>query len=237
MTPPLRALLLDLDDTLIDEAAASRVALLALVAALGNTYGGTAGADPEVLDANTPSATLFARWRAVSARHWRRYEQGELDFQGQRRCRVRDFIGLPLSDGEADGAYGHYYAAYRDAWALVPGVAAFLAASSHLPKLILTNGDRTQQREKVRRTGLETHVQATLTPADCGHWKPHPGMFLAALAQLSPRGIRPEECLMVGDDPLRDIAPAAALGLQTLQVQPGAQGAALLALLPRLLKS
>lgn len=53
---------------------------------------------------------------------------------------------------------------------------------------------------------------------DCGHWKPLPEIFLAALALLN---LDPEQCLMIGDDPVRDIQPSKLLGMQCFQVDTG----------------
>jgi putative hydrolase of the HAD superfamily len=200
----MRALLLDLDGTLIDERGASEAAFEALLAAHRPGL-------PEDRHA-------LASWRAVSARHWMRYELGEVSFLEQRRCRVREFLGQELSDEEADQAYLPYANAYERSWRLLPGALAFLDRTRQIPKVIITNGDRMQQMRKVRATGLAEYVMGIVTPSDCGHWKPHPGIFLAGLALL---GVDPSECLMIGDDEARDIEPAKQLGMQHFHVQAG----------------
>ena len=202
---PIRALLLDLDDTLLDDRGATRFALDALLAAHGLN-----GAERD---------THLATWRSISQRHWVRYEAGEIGYFEQRRYRIRDFLGQPLTDDQADDAVRPYVEAYQRAWRLLPGVPEFLAATRHLPKVVVTNGERGQQLRKMRATGLLEHVRGVMTPGDCGYWKPHPMIFAAALELL---GHGAAECLMVGDDEARDIAPARALGMRFVHVTEGA---------------
>jgi len=202
----IEGLLLDLDDTLIDEARASEIAFRALVA------------EHDTRRVSVPFGHRLREWRRLSRLHWTRFEAGELDFQQQRRCRVRDYLGSDLDDAAADTAFRSFERAYEDAWSRLPGVSDFLEATERIPKVVVTNGDDAMQRRKVAATGLLEHVVAVITPATCGEWKPHPGPFRAALEALGCDGSR---CLMIGDDETRDIAPARKLGLQTLRVRPG----------------
>jgi putative hydrolase of the HAD superfamily len=200
----VRGILLDLDDTLIDDRSSTRAALEAFLNA-------------HQLDKSSHKELVVA-WAAIAARHWLRYEAGEVSFLEQRRCRVRDFLGRQLSDEEADQAFLPYATAYERSWKLLPGVAEFLDRTRHIRKVIITNGERSQQLHKVRATGLAEHVVGVVTPSDCGHWKPHPNIFLAGLAIL---GASAPECLMVGDDEVRDIEPARRLGMRCFVVEAG----------------
>lgn len=161
---------------------------------------------------------LLASWRSIAVRHWTRYESGEISFAEQRRCRVREFLGQALSDKEADEAFLPYLNEYERSWRLLPGARAFLERTRHIRKVIITNGDRDQQMRKIQMTGLTEHVVGVVTPSDCGHWKPHPRIFLAGLAML---GVSAPECLMIGDDELRDIEPARRLGMPHFRVEAG----------------
>jgi putative hydrolase of the HAD superfamily len=200
----MRGILLDLDDTLLDDRSSTRAALEAFLVA-------------HQLH-NAAREEQLAAWRAIAARHWVRYEAGECSFLDQRRCRVRDFLGRQLSDKEADEAFLPYAKAYERSWKLHPGAAEFLERTRRIPKVIITNGERGQQLNKVRATGLSEHVIGVMTPSDCGHWKPHPNIFLAALTML---GAAATECLMVGDDLVRDIEPARKLGMRCFIVETG----------------
>jgi putative hydrolase of the HAD superfamily len=199
----IKALIIDLDDTLLDDRTAARKALSAFLAAHQHTN----------LSAGMRSTE---QWYKISAAHWLRYEQGKTTFIEQRRARVREFLGMSLSDGEADDAFKPYLAAYEQAWSLVPGCPEFLRRTASIPKIIVTNGDREQQLRKIHACGLESHFLTTITPLDCGYWKPHPEMFSLALSILN---VIPSECRMIGDDPIRDIEPALKLGMDTFLVE------------------
>jgi putative hydrolase of the HAD superfamily len=202
----MRAILLDLDDTLLDDRRATR---LGLDAFLGFHRPSDRNRDE-----------LLTAWRTIAARHWQRYEAGEISFLEQRRCRVREFLGRQLTDEEADAAVQPYLTAYQQAWRLLPGVAQLLDRTRHIPKVIITNGERDQQLRKLAAAGLADHVIGVVTPGDCGHAKPHERIFLAAVAML---GVEPFECLMIGDDSVRDIEPARKLGMQCLLVEAGSE--------------
>jgi len=202
----VRPILIDLDDTLLDDHRSTAVA-----------FGAFAESHRALLgDREVPA--LLVEWRGVFRKHWVRHERGEVSFQEQRRARVREFLGKNLTDDEADRALLPYLKAYEASWQLLPGVREFLERSAHIPKVILTNGARQQQLRKVTAMGLLSHVVAVLTPEDSGYWKPHHGMFLAGARCV---GASPSTCIMVGDDPVRDIAPARELGMACFEVKRG----------------
>lgn len=199
-------MLVDLDDTLVDDHGSTAVAFEAFVESHRALLS----------DRDVPG--LLLEWRKVFMKHWIRHERGEVSFQEQRRARVREFLGKDLTDSEADQALLPYVKAYEASWQLLPGVREFLERSAHIPKVILTNGDRQQQLRKVIATGLLSHVMSVITPEDSGYWKPHHGMFLAGARCL---GVPASTCIMVGDDPVRDIAPARELGMVCFEVKRG----------------
>lgn len=206
----IRALLLDLDDTLLDERASSAAGFEALWAA----YPGPAG---ETAD------QALARWRALSSVQWKRFETGELTFQGQRRARVRRWLGTELADEAADRVWAVYQGAYEAAWRPVAGSLGFLDRTRRLPRLLVTNGERDYQRHKIAVTGLKLFEGRMVTPADAGAWKPDPAIFRFAFDRLAAevQGLQPREVMMVGDDLLRDIEPARTLGFAVWHADPG----------------
>jgi len=42
---------------------------------------------------------------------------------------------------------------------------------------VLSNGDQSQQADKLRRAGLTTYFEAVLTSGEIGASKPYPGAF------------------------------------------------------------
>ena len=77
---------------------------------------------------------------------------------------------------------------------------------------IVSNGSAAAQRMKLRRLGLDQLVHAVFISGELGVAKPAPEIFQHALRRSGQAAV---DCLFVGDDPLHDIVPAAALGLVT----------------------
>ena len=63
--------------------------------------------------------------------------------------------------------------------------------------------------------GLDGHLDFIVTSQDAGIEKPHPPIFLLALARAS---ARPEEALHVGDSPISDVAGARNVGIKPLLI-------------------
>lgn len=202
--PPhaVRALLLDLDDTLIDDRKAMAAAVLQLRAQLG-------------LAPSEDNDGVAARWDSIGRALWVRCAAGEISFAEQRRVRLRETFGIALSDPQADALFDEYLRFYALHWELLPGATEFLAATAHLPRALVTNGHRAQVHKKLQALGLAHHFQIVVTPDDCGAKKPDPRIFLHALEHLS---VQPQHTLMVGDNAASDIAPAVALGMQVFHV-------------------
>jgi putative hydrolase of the HAD superfamily len=81
--------------------------------------------------------------------------------------------------------------------------------------VIVTNGERPQQMQKIQACELLNHLVAVITPSDCGCWKPDRAMFDAALKILQ---IPAQSCMMVGDSLENDIEPARAMGMAFFHV-------------------
>ncbi len=202
----IQTILLDLDDTLLNDSEASRTAFVSLVET-HRVHLGEADHDE-----------LYGRWQEVTGFHWRRHERGELSFQEQRRCRIVEFLGVRLDDQEADAALQPFLTAYQAEWKLLPGVTEFLHQTRHIPKIIVTNGHQDQQKQKLEAVGIADVFSAMISPQDCGYWKPSHEIFLMAMRV---HGLRPDEYLMMGDDPLKDVQPARELGMHSIHVRDG----------------
>ena len=100
-------------------------------------------------------------------------------------------------------------AAYVEPEPGVPAVVARLAADRRVA--IVSNGGAAQ-RDKLERAGLADLVPTMFISGELGVAKPAPAMLECALAWSE---LAPAECLFVGDDPMTDLVPAAALGMGT----------------------
>ncbi len=196
------ALLLDLDDTLLDDRGAMSAAVLAFRAKHDLI--------PEV-----PDEVLASRWDESGRSLWRRLASNDVTFEEQRRIRLRTVFGLQLTNDEADDLFKDYLSLYEQHWSVLPGALEFIAASSHLPRVVVTNGRRRQAQRKLDKCGLAAHFTGLITPDDCGARKPDPAIFLYALNLLR---VRAEEAMMIGDNLESDIEPARELGMKVFYV-------------------
>src|SRR5438874_2718275 len=86
---------------------------------------------------------------------------------------------------------------------------------------LVTNGAPDVQREKLATTTLAAHFAAIVISVELGIGKPDPRIFRAALDAI---GVRPDAAVMVGDSRERDIDGAARAGLRTVWLDRGEGG-------------
>jgi len=83
---------------------------------------------------------------------------------------------------------------------------------------IVTNGVPELQRDKLEGCGLMPYVEAVAVSGELDLGKPEPGIFQSVCAAL---GVEPAECVMVGDNPERDVAGAIRAGMKSVWVDRG----------------
>lgn len=200
----IQALLLDLDDTLVDHRGAADRGLRTWLAGLG------------LADSPTHLEELVERWVVLEARHYERAQRRELTHLEQRRVRIRAFLpGWDLADDAlADDVFAGYLGCYQAAWRAFDDAAEAIerARAAGLPVGILTNGDQAVQTEKLRRTGLLRADVPVFASSSLPAAKPDPRSYLTACARL---GADPAATLMVGDSLRHDVVGARRAGLQT----------------------
>jgi putative hydrolase of the HAD superfamily len=81
------------------------------------------------------------------------------------------------------------------------------------PLALISNGNATYQREKIKRYQLAPFFDAILIEEEFGVAKPDPRIFLAALDQLH---LSAQETWMVGDNLALDIAASQHLGISAI---------------------
>jgi putative hydrolase of the HAD superfamily len=200
----IRAVVWDVDDTIFDYTGADRAGMRLHLAAEG------------LLDGYETVEQAIVRWREITDAQWARFSAGEVDFQGQRRDRVRVFLGEELSDAEADAWFQRYIAHYETVWALFPDVLPVLdaLAASHR-HAVLSNSSIHVQDRKLRALGVYDRFEAVLCAAELGVSKPEAGAFHAACEALE---LAPEQVAYVGDHPEIDGRGAAEAGLRSFWI-------------------
>ena len=191
----IRAVLFDLDDTLMDHASAMHAAV------------------EDWLPGGHQQ-----RFTECEKKWFAAYERGEVSHQGQRIGRCREFLGRPdMSEQEALAEYDTYLAAYERHWRAfddaLPALHYVLAQGFQVG--ILTNGAREMQLGKLRAGALDLPEVKLFPTVEMGHPKPHPQSYLEACRRL---GAEPDSTLMVGDSLANDVEGARAAGLKALHL-------------------
>ena len=115
--------------------------------------------------------------------------------------------------------------------------------SSGLRSGIITNGSSAMQRAKLRALDLAALVDVILVSEEEGVSKPAAEIFHRAASRL---GVRPDECVFIGDNPMADVDGSRRAGMMDVWVRrgfewpsglaPASRSIATLADLPRLLE-
>jgi putative hydrolase of the HAD superfamily len=189
---PLRAVLLDLDDTLTDRRATVRAYAHMLVDELG--------AHLQSKDVGAIADELV-----------------RIDQNGYNRARAADIAASAMwsaSPGEAIIAK-HWSWGFavctkaRDD--MQRAVDVFTREGLRLG--VVTNGPTDKQRRKIESLGLNDRLGTLLISDEIGIAKPDERIFRRAAAEL---GVAPHECLFVGDNPEKDVHGAIAVGMRAV---------------------
>ena len=158
------------------------------------------------------SDTYVYSWLTLSEHYVRRYIAGELSFQGQRRERLRKIFPdkTPLCDTEADAMFDSYLTFYENNWKLFPDVEDCLNELTGIKLGIISNGDATQQKQKLYSLGIIDKFSTIVISGDVGVSKPDSRIFLIACQEA---GVSPSECWYVGDDLKSDVQGSISSGI------------------------
>ncbi len=83
---------------------------------------------------------------------------------------------------------------------------------------VISNGIAIKQWEKLINLGLHHYFDVVITSEEVGYEKPSKEIFLEALKSLN---VKPEESIMVGDNPSTDILGAKSVGMITIRIRKG----------------
>ncbi|HET6603268.1 MAG TPA: HAD family hydrolase [Xanthomonadaceae bacterium] len=191
----IRALTLDLDDTLWAVAPALARAELALEQWLHDHC-------PAVAE-RFPVATMRALRERLAA------ERPDLahDYTGQRRLSIAAaFAACGQDDALVDAAFEAFYTARNQVEIYADVAAALRRIAARVPIVSVSNGNA-----DLRRIGLHPWFHDQVSARAVGVAKPDPRIFHVACERV---GCHPSQVLHVGDDPHLDVAGARAAGLR-----------------------
>jgi putative hydrolase of the HAD superfamily len=211
----VKALLVDLDDTLLDySGGADRSWAEACAASCPPS-----GIDPAVLVAtltetrrwfwDDPVRQRTERLNMVGA--WEHIVEFALERLGQ------------SAPGLAAAIARDYAVRRREAMSLFPEALGCLAELRRcgVPMAMVTNGDATQQRDKIERHRLTSYFDAILIEGEFGAGKPETAVYRHALQAL---GAAPTDAWMVGDHLEFDVGAPQQLGLRGVWIDRGGRG-------------
>ncbi len=192
---PIRAITLDLDDTLWP-------IWPAIVRAEQALHDWLAQHAPRTAQ-RYPVAAMRALRDAIAA------QRPEIahDFTAQRRLTLHHALADSGEDVALVAPAFEVFIAHRNIVDLYPNTADALSRlARRYPVAALTNGNA-----DLARIGIERHFVFQLGAREHGVAKPHASIFHAACQRL---GLRPDEVLHVGDDPELDVLGARRAGLR-----------------------
>jgi putative hydrolase of the HAD superfamily len=200
-----RALLLDVDDTIVDTQEAMVLAGTRAAAAIWPHRAGEHRA-------------MAQRYYDDPERWFPRYASGDVAFEAMRAGRLAEVaaaFGVEVPDG-AHLSYEEAYApAFRSAQRLFPDVPGLLAAAEgeRLPVALLTNSAQAPTRVKLETLDLVDRFDVVVTTDTLGFGKPDPRVYLEACRLL---GAEPDRVLCIGDSIEWDVLGAEAAGLRAV---------------------
>ncbi|MFK2878635.1 HAD family hydrolase [Rhodanobacter hydrolyticus] len=192
---PIRAITLDLDDTLWPVMPALELADRAVDDYLREHW-------PDVARAWPIPAMRELRARMAEARPDLAH-----DFTAQRKLTQQHvFASCGIADAPLDALWEVYYAARNTVQLWPDSLPALQYLAARWPLASLTNGNA-----DLVRTGVQAHFAHHVCSRDVGAAKPDPRIFLAAASRF---GVASHEVLHVGDDPELDVVGARRAGLR-----------------------
>lgn len=229
----VRAVLFDLDETLIEEESSNDVSALAACEIATVRHG-------------VDRASLMAAMRLRSRELWRAGPMfdycrdigispreglwGSFVGDGLRLARLRDWSAhykirawtdalrdLSIDDDALAAELAQFFERDRRARHVVfPETMSVLGElKKHYKLALITNGAIDIQRDKIHGSNLADFFDPIIISGEVGFGKPNPKLFQMALERLA---VTPDQTVMIGDSLSRDIGGARAMGIRTIWV-------------------
>lgn len=239
----IRAVLLDLDETLIHDVASTQAALLATVADACGAWAWDAAALGRALLEEAGSLWRggphheYCRRIGISSGEglWATFALGDDPPTAGLRAWAPVFrreawrrglrAAVDAEDGDLCAELAERYVGERGRrQRLFSETLSVLIALrvAGVRLCMVTNGDRDLQRRKAAGSGLIPLFDQVVISGELGVGKPEPEIFEYAMGLI---GTQPEETVMVGDSLARDIAGGAAAGIRTVWLDRFGKGA------------
>jgi len=206
-----KAILFDLDGTLIDFDACE-------VCALKDAFRG-AGHD---VDGEASWARIWAAYAPIGASYWRQQAREGWSRDEVIERTMRDtLVALGEDKRAAPAIAGAYWEGFCRTATLNPGAREILQRlAPHFKLGLVTNGESGAQRSRLQATGLGQYLECVVISDEAGYAKPAREVFDLALSKL---GVSARETLYVGDSVEHDYNGALNAGIDFCYYQPDEQ--------------
>ncbi|MBL1201689.1 MAG: HAD family hydrolase [Nostoc sp. GBBB01] len=199
MSYMIKAVLFDLDDTLIHHDGAIR-------SAAGTLF-------DHLINRENNRQAFVERWISLNRDWYKKFYAKEVTFQESARGKLREAFlpyGYEFSDTDADTLLSEYWERYINMCLLFNDVDECFTQLEQWKVGVLTNGQENQQLEKLKQCGILSVLDVVVTSEAAGFAKPTPEIFLHACNQMK---IQPREIMYVGDNLELDAIAARNAGL------------------------
>lgn len=206
----IRAVLWDVDGTLLDFLAAERAAIKTCFSLFGLG---------ECTD------EMIAQYSAINVRWWQALERGEYTKPEILVGRFTEFFAARGIDPAVAPAFNaEYQVRLGDTIVFCPhALETVQSLRGRVAQCAVTNGTKIAQDKKLARSGLDRLLDRIFISEVVGAEKPSAAFFAPVFASLG--GIKPEEMLIVGDSLTSDIRGGINAGIRTCWYNPGGHAA------------
>ena len=139
-------------------------------------------------------------WEEEHDKYVEQFLDGDITFEEQRVQRIegvfKEAVDNELDDETAREYFDFYLDAYERGWELFEDVLDCLDNLDGYRLAVLSNGDSSQQRQKLGDTGIEGYFEEVVISDDMGVAKPGKPVFDEIVDKL---GVDPGECVYIGD--------------------------------------
>ena len=201
----IRAILWDVDGTLLDFAAAEKAAIQKLFGEFGLG---------ECTD------RMVARYSSISGGYWKRLERGEITKAEVLVGRYRDFFSeLGIDPALAEPFNARYQVALGDTVAYRDDSLEIVKAlHGRVKQYVVSNGTVIAQAKKLERSHLGEWMDGIFLSEQLGAEKPSPAFFQKVFAVLP--DLSPADMLIVGDSLTSDMKGGLMAGIPTCWYNP-----------------
>jgi len=204
--PAFKAVLWDVDGTLLDFLAAERAAIQTLF---------------HRFSLGPCTEEMIRAYCAINVRWWEKLERGEADKPAILTGRFREFFSAyGIDPGLAEAFNRDYQTALGDTIVFTPTAKETVTAlKGRILQCGVTNGTKIAQTKKLAVSGLGKLFDFVFISEDVGFEKPDKRFFDRVFAAIAP--VRPEEALIVGDSLTSDMRGGIGAGIRTCLFDPG----------------